>query len=253
MQDLTASTSPAVEGPFLEGHLAGEIAYMKEHAYRFRWITENLPASSESLRIIDIGPTPHTLKIKELYAHYEIAALDRTELLQERLNAVGVQLKTCNLDDEPIPFASDSFDVVIFTEVLEHIFAPPSEVLREVGRILRKGGKLLLSVPNIARLMNRLKLLFGITPLKHPDITMQKNWIHGHGHVHEYTVKEITGLLAACGFQIARMDMLQPPVRSPLREDEISTSYALAKTAYLAFAYLVPNFRQTICIECHKR
>jgi SAM-dependent methyltransferase len=51
-------------------------------------------------------------------------------------------------DGKKIPFGKDSFDSVISTEVLEHIFEP-KEFLNEINRVLRPGGKLLLTVPFI--------------------------------------------------------------------------------------------------------
>ncbi|HLY10899.1 MAG TPA: methyltransferase domain-containing protein [Planctomycetota bacterium] len=49
-------------------------------------------------------------------------------------------------DLERIPFRDRSFDVVLCTETLEHV-ARPGPVLTELGRVLRPGGTLALSVP----------------------------------------------------------------------------------------------------------
>src|SRR3984893_9643048 len=45
-----------------------------------------------------------------------------------------------------LPFESGSFDTVLLTDVLEHI-PEPLHLMREIARILRPGGKLILSVP----------------------------------------------------------------------------------------------------------
>ncbi len=45
-----------------------------------------------------------------------------------------------------LPFANDSFDTVLATEVLEHVFMP-ERMLGEIGRVLRPGGVLILSTP----------------------------------------------------------------------------------------------------------
>jgi SAM-dependent methyltransferase len=53
-----------------------------------------------------------------------------------------------------LPFADQSFDVVVLVEVLEHL--PSHErVLREAARVLRTGGHLLITTPNIARVHSR--------------------------------------------------------------------------------------------------
>jgi len=97
-----------------------------------------LPASSERLRVLDIGTTPNTLLIKQLRPDFDVWTLDLTDLLKDRCEAGGVHLRTCDLGNEPIPFEDGFFDLVIFTEVLEHLFGPPSDVLRETRRILQE-------------------------------------------------------------------------------------------------------------------
>jgi SAM-dependent methyltransferase len=60
--------------------------------------------------------------------------------------------------NKTLPFPDGSFDVVVMSEVLEHL--PYPEVsLSEANRILRVGGKFVGSVPNGARLQNRLDFL----------------------------------------------------------------------------------------------
>lgn len=49
-------------------------------------------------------------------------------------------------DGNKFPFASESFDSVILTQVLEHVFNP-DEFLLEINRILKKNGIILISVP----------------------------------------------------------------------------------------------------------
>lgn len=54
----------------------------------------------------------------------------------------------------PLPYEDASYDVVILSEVVEHLttYLP---VIREAGRLLRPGGSLVLSTPNVARLHSR--------------------------------------------------------------------------------------------------
>jgi hypothetical protein len=89
---------------------------------------------------------------------------------------------------------------------------PPTEVLGEVHRIMREGGTLILSVPNIATPYNRVKLLLGKTPLGNPDDQLNGRWVHGYGHIHEYTTKEISCLVERCGSVIVNRRLLQEKV-----------------------------------------
>ena len=58
-----------------------------------------------------------------------------------------------------LPFEDRSFDYVIMLEVIEHL-ENPYFVLKEINRILKTGGVLILSTPNILNLKSRLRFLF---------------------------------------------------------------------------------------------
>ncbi len=60
---------------------------------------------------------------------------------------------------KPLPYDAGSFDVVVLSEVTEHLFTY-IPVVHEAGRILRPGGHLVLSTPNVARLHSRLHFFF---------------------------------------------------------------------------------------------
>lgn len=49
-------------------------------------------------------------------------------------------------DGKTIPFDDKSFDCILATEVFEHLFNP-DEILKEMHRVLRPGGKLLITCP----------------------------------------------------------------------------------------------------------
>ena len=53
-----------------------------------------------------------------------------------------------------------NYDYIILSDILEHL-PRPDLLLIEIKKYLKKGGKIIISLPNIARLEIRLKLLFG--------------------------------------------------------------------------------------------
>jgi SAM-dependent methyltransferase len=225
-----------------------EAKYMQDYAYRFNRTLRAIPVSSRPLRMLDIGTTPFTMFLKYKFPHYDVCTLDRTDLLKERCRAAGIGLVSSNLDEGTIPVESGQFDIVIFTEVLEHVFFPPTKILSEIRRVLHTSGKLVLSVPNIATLGNRIKLICGRTPLQHPDAQLNRTWVHGHGHLHEYTRDEIVSLCRGAGLAVVNCEMLGVPVVDVLR----TARRSFGQLIYHQMQSIVPCFRAHIFLECQR-
>lgn len=68
-------------------------------------------------------------------------------LIEAQKRAPGVPLLNCNLNDG-LPFANASFDVILASEVIEHL-AKAELFLKEAHRVLAPGGVLLLTTPNL--------------------------------------------------------------------------------------------------------
>jgi SAM-dependent methyltransferase len=102
-----------------------------------------------------------------------------------------------------LPVADGAADVVIMSELIEHLVDPDGAVA-EVRRVLRPGGSLLLSTPNLAAWYNRGLLAVGIQPV------FSEVSLHGvfgrpgrvvAGHLRLFTRRALTGFLAASGFR----------------------------------------------------
>ncbi|NUK58155.1 class I SAM-dependent methyltransferase [Streptomyces lunaelactis] len=103
-----------------------------------------------------------------------------------------------------LPFASGSADAVLFSEVVEHLVDPDS-ALDELHRVLRPGGHLMLSTPNLAAWYNRGLLLAGVQPV-FSEVSLRR--IHGRpgsqvvGHLRLYTARALREFVAASGFEV---------------------------------------------------
>ncbi|HVZ22548.1 MAG TPA: methyltransferase domain-containing protein [Vicinamibacterales bacterium] len=70
-------------------------------------------------------------------------------------------------DGYALPFASESFELVLLVAVLEHT-REPWRVLAEAGRVLKPGGRVIMVVPNDAT-MSAGRLLLRKFPIRYPD------------------------------------------------------------------------------------
>ena len=84
----------------------------------------------------------------------------------------------------PLPYPDASYDVVVLSEVVEHLptYLP---VIREAGRILRPGGTLVLSTPNVARLHSRWHFFWTGT---HKLIRERVGWHLGADELYAYHI-----------------------------------------------------------------
>jgi len=100
-------------------------------------------------------------------------------------------------DAQAFPFEDMSFDVVVALEIIEHVNSG-IYLLREIYRVLKNEGVLILSTPNVAHLRNRLECALFKKNLIAEKSKNPKNPYHKH----EYTPEELARLLESTGFTI---------------------------------------------------
>ena len=102
-----------------------------------------------------------------------------------------------------LPVADGAADVVIMSELIEHL-VDPDGAIAEVRRVLRPGGSLLLSTPNLAAWYNRGLLAAGVQPV-FSEVSLRAVFGRpGHvvaGHLRLFTRRALTGFLSASGFR----------------------------------------------------
>lgn len=87
------------------------------------------------------------------------------------------------------------FDAIIFTEVLEHLFADDSLILNNISKLLDKEGLLLFSVPNVSAIGKLTDLVFGRNPYMVKTDILEGSF-GGFGHIREYSFREVRNLLS---------------------------------------------------------
>jgi SAM-dependent methyltransferase len=100
-----------------------------------------------------------------------------------------------NIERDAFPFDGAVFDVVLCCEILEHLQHDPLAALHEIHRVLRPGGAIIVTTPNVARLESVARLLAG------ENIYDPYSGYGAYGrHNREYTLGELQRLLEHAGF-----------------------------------------------------
>jgi len=93
----------------------------------------------------------------------------------ERFALKDVSIVQLDLNIHPLPYPDASFDLVTCSEVLEHV-ENYRAVLREIHRVLKPGGLMVVTTPNVLNMKSRLRYLvcgfvnlFGPLPVKNQD------------------------------------------------------------------------------------
>jgi len=127
-------------------------------------------------------------------------------LLKSYCEEKGVQILAHDAYEDGIPFPDDTFDLAIFTEVIEHLPNSPKPLLAEIFRTLRKGGWLVLTAPNVASFQHRKSAFAGRS--NRPEIVSfykMEGYPVGsvyRGHNREYTLQEMRYMLGKESFAI---------------------------------------------------
>jgi 2-polyprenyl-3-methyl-5-hydroxy-6-metoxy-1,4-benzoquinol methylase len=169
---------------------------------RRRFLLERV---SVGQRLLDVGCGEGVFAGALIQAGLQVVAVDVAEAALRLAHA-----RVPGLDAHLIPLAGPwpledaSFDVVWSGETIEHV-ADTAAWLSEIRRVLRPGGRLLLSTPNHGAL-TRL-------PLALSSRAFERHFDPLGEHLRFYTRRSLTGLLHELGFPAARVfHPFWPPV-----------------------------------------
>jgi SAM-dependent methyltransferase len=136
-------------------------------------------------------------------AGHRFAGIDWSGDALRRAHARGLTVVRAGVAAPGLPVTDGVADVVIMSELIEHLVDPDGAVA-EVRRVLRPGGSLLLSTPNLAAWYNRGLLAAGIQPVV-SEVSLRG--VFGRpgrvvaGHLRLFTRRALTEFLVASGFR----------------------------------------------------
>lgn len=200
------------------GDCVGESAYLEHSRCSYLRtlkdvvrIADAMPMDRHQIGILEVGAFLGVVSCALSRLGFSVTSLDIPEFmangrLNSRYRQYNVATIAANLKDYVIPCESSRFQLVIMCETLEHLNFNPLPVMAEVNRVLDANGRLYLSLPNQACLVNRVSLLAGYS-IHNPvsdfveQLARKSNMIVGI-HWREYTADELQELVGLSGFTV---------------------------------------------------
>lgn len=146
--------------------------------------------------ILDIGCSTGYFGAQLMKKGAKVTGIDISTKAIKEAKKVLTEAKVVDLNEGKLPFKNKVFDSIIASELLEHLFQPIN-ILKEAHRILKDGGELIISTPNLLYWGNRLKFMKG-------EFVYQKSGVFDEGHIHFYTHQTLKKDLTEAGFKIAK-------------------------------------------------
>lgn len=192
-----------LESELLATNIAHDLDYYSFHQKRYKRVfdfIENFNPQNKKLRVLELGSHYlHTSWIIRELGH-ELYSVDVTEFwnldfVKERSKKIGIiEVSENDLSNfNAIDSIEDQFDVILFTEIMEHITFNPIKFWKKIHQKIVDGGVIYISTPNSFSLPNIIRNLKNLLTLKSIGITTEdilEKVTYGH-HWKEYSALEI--------------------------------------------------------------
>lgn len=190
-------------------------SYLAKHIPRLARTLALAPPPGPTGRVLELGCYMQITPLLERLCGYKevrgayYGPLGRTDrkTVQFPDGEFSCMVDHFDAERDPFPYPDDYFDLVVAGEILEHMIYDPMHLLLESRRVLREGGAILITTPNVASVTSVAKVLDGSSnpqifflytrpePGTPPDI----------GHMREYTASELRDVVKAAGFEITTL------------------------------------------------
>ena len=207
---------------------ANERSYFETHIARYVATLEGLPDGNPGQRLLELGAAFHhlTAALIRCKGYEDVRCTDVWEgepsckrVLTSRDGKFRDEVTVDNFDlqSSPWPYADGGFDVVLCGEILEHLALDPMALMAEINRVLKPGGTLLLTTPNLASAHAVEQTLRAESPYCYGQFEVGGRTTDRHNR--EYTAAEVAALAGDAGFETVSLrtqDFYWPPKHETL-------------------------------------
>ena len=134
--------------------------------------------------------------------------LDHREVRSADGEIFRCEVDLFDAEKDPFPYPGDHFATVLCCELLEHLPSDPMFMMAEINRVLRPGGHVVMTTPNVASIRALRAILEGYHPGFFPAYIRpaEPGAEVEARHAREYTPREMHYLLQDAGFEVERLE-----------------------------------------------
>jgi SAM-dependent methyltransferase len=171
---------------------------------------EVIPDSFRDKDMLELGSSPYFLSLclhrlctgRLRHANYFGPGTEHgaDRLVHQRTGEeIVFEYEAFNIETDAFPYADESFEVVLFSELIEHLGVNPVRALAEIHRVLRPGGIVVVTTPNAFSLERFATFLRGGS-----QMVDRYSPLFGYGarHNREYNPHELRELIEGTGFAV---------------------------------------------------
>lgn len=243
---IISNTLEELEGKAFSGSWQWTTNERKMYLDRYEKIFSFLPPIPTKAKVLEIGLCRGVLALllKRLLPEADIYSLEHPKTIKfyskiflKMLSKENISLRPCDLNSNKLPYQDNCFDLVFFSEIMEHLVpATAFRTVKELKRVLKLERFLFLSTPNIASFLKRINLLIGKNPVALDTRLHQQAT---YGHIREYTMSEVVTLIESSGLEIVEKKYISFDVQRNLNlriEDYLSLFFPPLSNALMIMA-----------------
>ncbi len=178
------------------GHQSDYINFHRER-FAFLWdIISSVQSQRSCKRLLDVGPYYQTVLWRSVFFELVIDTLGFDQDINRARSGekhIHLDLNHClhfNMEGH-----QEAYDLIVFSEVIEHLYTKPEIILSFLKAWLKPKGLLILQTPNAVALDKRLKILLGRNPYQLIEE-------HRMNHFREYTMQELKHISTTAGYAL---------------------------------------------------
>lgn len=193
-----------------------DASYVETHLTRLVKTLEITPPGTEQDAALEMGAYLHiTPALQRKLGYGEVRGCylgpvgesNSRTVTSSAGDSFSCEIDLFNAETDVYPYPDGRFATVLCCELLEHLYEDPMHLMGEINRILRPGGRLVLSTPNVCSLRAVAATLLNYHPgLFHHYVKPDADGARDPRHAREYAPRDVQALFEAAGFEVVRLE-----------------------------------------------